>query len=194
MTLDVAFSTECIPITIVESKGLNHSHLLQEGGNHKHNVNIYGASGDNPVWVTAAKVGQLVRVKDKFKTLTREAIVASLGTWKNGSIIDDHNAIRASFNIYSDKFEEPFLCFLLDEQIASDVSNSVGGSIDARATEINDEKVTKMVGVYITEDMGFPGIKKNSVYHEVTINRAENTVAFLSLPGHTEQIFTGALL
>ena len=137
MSLDVEFSTECIPITIVESEELNHTH----------NASIYGANGDNHVWVTAAKVGQLVRVKDKFKTLTREAILASLGTWKNGSIIDDHNAVRASFNIYSDKFEEPFLCFLLDEQTASDVSNSVGGSIDARATEIIDEKVTKMAGV-----------------------------------------------
>ena len=147
MVSDAEFSTECIPITIVESDGLNHSHRLQEGDNPSHTLNVYGASGDNPVWVTAAKVGQLVRVKDEFKTLTREAILASLGTWKNGSIIDDHNAVRASFNIYGDKFEEPFLCFLLDRQTASDISNSVGGSIDARATEIVNEKVTKMAGV-----------------------------------------------
>ena len=148
MTLDAVFSTECIPITIVESDGLNHFFDLHDTGSHSHNLNMYGAAvGDNPVWVTAAKVGQLVRVKDDFKTLTREAILASLGTWKNGSIIDNHNAIRASFNIYGDKFEEPFLCFLLDRQTAGDISNSVGGSIDAQPTEIVDEKVTKMAGV-----------------------------------------------
>jgi len=147
MTQDVEFSTECIPITIKDTDGLKHSQELREGGDHTHDSNVYGASGDNSVWVTAAKVGQLVRVKDKFKSLTKEAILASLGTWKNGNIIDDHNAIRASFSIYGDKFEEPFLCFLLDTETASDISNSIGGSIDARATEVIDEKVTKMAGV-----------------------------------------------
>jgi hypothetical protein len=148
MPLDVEFSTECIPITIEDLSKLNHSHELQEGGNHSHLHNVFGsAAGDTHVWVTAAKVGQLVRVRDEFKTLTKEAVLSSLGTWKNGSIKDDHNAIRASFNIYGDKFEEPFLYFLLDQETASDVSNSVGGSIDARATEIIDEKVTKMAGV-----------------------------------------------
>ena len=147
MSPDVEFSTECIPITIVDQDSLNHSHSLEEVGDHTHNLNIYGASGEDPVWITAAKVGQLVRVKDEFKTLTIEAIQSSLGTWKNGSIIDDHNVIRASFNIHSDKFEDPFLYFLLDTQTVSDIANSVGGSIDARATEVIDEKVTKMVGV-----------------------------------------------
>jgi hypothetical protein len=148
MSLDVEFSTECIPITIVDSKGLEHSHPPPGIGDpsYDHTL-VYGASGDTRVWVTAAKVGQLVRVKDEFKSLTKEAILASLGTWKNGNILDDHNAIRASFSIYGDNFEDPFLYFLLDTQTASDITNSVGGSIDARATEIIDKKVTKMVGV-----------------------------------------------
>jgi hypothetical protein len=124
-----------------------HTQELLEGGTHIHNLSAYGATDGNSVWVTAAKVGQLVRVGTAFKSLTREAILASLGTWKNGNILDDHNVIRTSFSIYGDKFEEPFLCFLLDQKTASDVTNSMGGSIDAQATEIVDEKVTKMAGI-----------------------------------------------
>ena len=148
MTLDAEFSTECIPITTAGTVNFAHSLESQEEEVHTHSLSaLYGASTDNPIWVTAAKVGQLVRVKDEFKTLTREAILASLGTWKNGNILDDHNVIRANFTIYGDRFEEPFLYFLLDRQTASDVSNNVGGSIDARATEIINEKVTKMEGI-----------------------------------------------
>jgi hypothetical protein len=91
-------------------------------------------------------VGQLLQVGSSTKILTREAIIASLGTWRNGNIVDDHNVIREGFRIYGDKFEEPFLYFLLDSQIANAISNSVGGSIQGYATEIIDEKVSKMVG------------------------------------------------
>lgn len=149
MPLDVAFSTECIPITLTESAINSHIH------NTDLNIdpNIVGAHTQaiapprDRLWVTAAKVGQLVRVEDNVKILTRDAILSSLGTWKNGSIFDDHKTIRASFQIYGDKFEDPFLYFLLDVPTANDVSNSMGGSIDGRATEVIDEKVTKMVGV-----------------------------------------------
>lgn len=147
MTLNAEFSTECIPITLVEPGVVDHSLNLQEGGNHSHNLNLYGASDGNRVWVTAAKVGQLLNVGGGTKVLTREAILSSLGTWKNGNILDDHHAIRADFDIIADKFEEPFLYFLLDLQTANDISSSVGGSIEGHATEIIDEKVTKMVGV-----------------------------------------------
>jgi hypothetical protein len=145
MSLDTPFSTEFIPVSLVDPAI----------GNHSHNSELYAASSHNHaiptqtdrLWVTAAKVGQLIRVNDTVKVLTRDAILSSLGTWNNGSIIDDHKAVRAGFQIYSDKFEEPFLYFLLDTQIANDVENSMGGSIDGRATEVIDEKVTKMVGV-----------------------------------------------
>ena len=59
---------------------------------------------------------------------------------------------------------------------------------------ITDGDVTKMHAVYVTGDIGFPGIKKHSVFHEVTIDRGEGTVSFLPLPGHTERVFTSALL
>ena len=145
MTLDVAFSTEYIPVILVES----------DFGNHTHPIAIEGASPYNHtfptpsehVWVTAAKVGQLIQVDDTVKILTRDAIISSLGTWNNGSIFDNHKAIRAGFQIYADKFEDPFLYLLLDVPTANNVSDSMGGSIDARATEVIDEKVTKMVGV-----------------------------------------------
>jgi len=72
--------------------------------------------------------------------------MSSLGTWKEGVIKDDHNTIRAGFKIYADRYEEPFLSFLLDSTIVRDLNASVGGSIDAKATEIIEEKVTKMIG------------------------------------------------
>ena len=145
MSLDVGFSTEPIPITLTKS----------EVSEHKHNTELSATSAlnhdfsiePNNIWVTAAKVGQLVRVNNEFKILTKEAIISSLGTWKNGKIIDAHETIREGFQIYDDKFEDPFLYFLLDQKTANDVSDSMGGSIDAIPTEVIDDKVTKMKGV-----------------------------------------------
>lgn len=145
MSLDAPFSTEFIPVSIVQSDTGQHSHPIDLEGASPHN-HTFPAQSER-IWVTAGKVGQLVRVNNKFKALTKDAIISSLGTWKNGNIIDNHNAIRAGFQIYGDKFEDPFLYFLLDPQTANDVADGMGGSIDARATEVIEDKVTKMVGV-----------------------------------------------
>ena len=144
MIPDLSFSTEPMPFTHTALNGVAdpvQSPVIVSG------MPSHDSSLLDRVWVTAAKVGQLVQVNNAIKVLTRDAIISSLGTWKNGSIFDDHKAIRASFQIYADKFEDPFLYFLLDVPTANDVSNSMGGSIDGRATEIVNEKVTKMVGV-----------------------------------------------
>jgi hypothetical protein len=98
-------------------------------------------------WVNAAKVGQIVQVYGQPKILTQEAIISSLGTWKNGSIIDDHTTVRAGFKIYDDKFEEPFLCFLLDAHTVDCLGNSAGGSIDASDVKVSEDKLTKMTGI-----------------------------------------------
>jgi hypothetical protein len=163
MSLDVEFSTECIPITLTKS----------EISGHKHNTELSATSTLNHdfsiesdrIWVTAAKVGQLARVKDKFKSVSKDAILSSLGTWRNGSIGDNHQTIRAGVHIYDEKFEDPFLCFLLDAQIANDISSSAGGSIDARATEIIDDRIIKMVGVgysIISKDNPMPACTKDA--------------------------------
>jgi hypothetical protein len=110
-------------------------------------VNSHDHSLLDRVWVTAAKTGQIVQVNGKPKILTEEAILSSLNTWKHGDIIDNHKEVRAGFTIYGDRFENPFLVFLLDSITAESVFNSAGGSIDARATEIIEDKITKMEGV-----------------------------------------------
>lgn len=165
MALDIAFSTECIPITLLG---------VQSGiGNYSHNTDLYAASPHNHanstpsdrLWVTAAKVGQLIRLKDEFKSLSKEAILSSLGTWRNGSIEDNHKTIRDGIQIHDEKFEDPFLCFLLDTKTANDVFSSAGGSITGRAIEIVDDRITKMIGVgysIISKDNPIPACTKDA--------------------------------
>jgi hypothetical protein len=145
MSLDVEFSTEPISIALTKSEVSSHTIPSELIADSPHNISLPTLS--DHIWVPSAKVGQLVRLDSGVKILTRDAIISSLGTWNNGSIIDAHKTIREGFQIYGDKFEDPFLYFLLDPKTANDVSDSMGGSIDARATEVVDDKVTKMKGV-----------------------------------------------
>jgi hypothetical protein len=144
MTEDIEFSTDAMPFTQTALNGL-------DMGMDSHNVAASTSSQDQSlldrIWVTAAKTGQIVMVNGKPKILTKEAILSSLNTWKRGDIIDNHKTVRAGFTIYGDRFEDPFLVFLLDKVTAESVFENAGGSIDGRATEIIEDKITKMEGV-----------------------------------------------
>lgn len=98
-------------------------------------------------WIPAAKVGQVVKVKDKICVVTAEALKSSLNSWKDGTIFDDHEKVKAGFKIYGDKYEDPFLYFELDEQTIKNLGEGEGGSIDAIATKIENQKILKMTGV-----------------------------------------------
>jgi hypothetical protein len=106
--------------------------------------------GDNVLphtqWVSAAKEGQVIKLKEGLGVITREALESSIGTWKDGYVFDDHKTIHAGFQIHGDKFLSPFLYFLLDDVIVAHLGKSAGGSIDAFATKINGNKVTGMTG------------------------------------------------
>lgn len=97
-------------------------------------------------WVSAAKEGQVIKLKDGLGVITREALESSVGTWKDGYVFDDHKTIHAGFQIHGDKFISPYLYFLLDEVIVAHLGKSAGGSIDAFATRIEGDKVTGMKG------------------------------------------------
>jgi hypothetical protein len=145
MTLDLSFSAEPMPFTHTALNGLSrHVHSLDIAAT---SVLSHNQTLPDRVWVTAAKTGQIVQVGGKPKILTEEAILASLNTWKRGDIIDNHKKVRTGFTIYGDRFEDPFLVFLLDHVTAESVFNSAGGSIDGKATEIIGDKITKMEGV-----------------------------------------------
>jgi hypothetical protein len=102
----------------------------------------------NPwVWVNAAKEGQVIGINNELFTITREGLESSVGTWKDGQIFNNHNDLVDGFKIYDDKFTSPFLSFLLDEEIAKRVENEGGGSIDALAIAIDDNKIRKMSGI-----------------------------------------------
>lgn len=99
------------------------------------------------VWVNGAKEGQVINVKGKICSMTREGLESSLGSWKDGIIFDNHSKQRAGFKIYDDRFESPFLAFLLDKVTADSLEKSGGGSIDGIALKIADNKILKMRGV-----------------------------------------------
>jgi hypothetical protein len=99
------------------------------------------------VWVNTAKEGQVIDVQGVICSMTREGLESSVGTWKDGKILDNHKTPRSGFKIYDDKFESPFLAFLLDEQTVKSLKDSGGGSIDAIATKVQDKKILKMAGV-----------------------------------------------
>jgi hypothetical protein len=99
------------------------------------------------VWINAAKEGQVIDVRGEICSMTREGLESSVGTWKDGKILDNHKTPRSGFKIYDDKFESPFLAFLLDVQTAKSLNDSGGGSIDAIATKVQDKKILKMAGV-----------------------------------------------
>ena len=163
MPPNLDFFTECLPPALLQSNE----------GSHIHPTDIESASSLNHtfpaqanfLWVAAAKVGQLARVGGEFKSVSKDAIISSLGTWRNGYIRDNHKTLRAGVQIYDDKFEDPFLYLLLDAQTANDLSSSAGGSIDARATEIIDDRVLKMSGVgysIISKENPMPACTKDA--------------------------------
>lgn len=145
MTTEVSFSTQPTLFSHNHTAAFMHSHPTELAAAGDHTLSLNPIIQDQG-WVQAAKVGQLVKINGVFYSLTRDAIMSSLGTWKDGFIKDNHNVTRASFKVYGDKFEDPFLCFLIDQETITDISNSVGGSIDGRAMEVVGEKLTKMVG------------------------------------------------
>ena len=99
------------------------------------------------VWINAAKEGQVLSINGHSCTMTKEGLESSLGTWKDGFIGEDHKLLTPGFKIYEDRFESPFLSFLLDKETAKRVEEAGGGSIDGIATHIKDNKILKMAGV-----------------------------------------------
>ena len=156
MTLDVIVSTEPALFLHDHSDYPDHSHPAELFGGGDPNLALDHTIPEQE-WVQAAKVGQLVKVNGKFYSLTREAIMSSLGTWKDGFLKNDHNTIRAGFKIHADRYEEPYLSFLLDQATVRDLNASVGGSIDAQAVEVQNERITKMIG------RGYSIISKGSI-------------------------------
>ena len=116
------------------------------------------------VWINAAREGQVIDVNGELCSLSREAIESSLGTWKNGQIFDNHKTLRKGFQIYEDKFESPFLAFLLDENTAKSLKDSEGGSIDGIATKVEKKRILKMrgVGYSILENGIIPSCTKDA--------------------------------
>jgi hypothetical protein len=103
--------------------------------------------GEGLQWIAAAKEGQVISLKNSLGVITREALESSVGTWKNLPLFDDHKTVKPELKIYSDKFESPFLYFLLDKPAIEELKKGAGGSIDALGTKIDGDKVTGMTGV-----------------------------------------------
>jgi hypothetical protein len=102
---------------------------------------------DEYKWIAAAREGQVIALKDGLGTITREGLESSIGTWDGKDIIDDHKTVKKGFSIHGEKFVSPFLYFLLDPVTVGDLKKGAGGSIDALASKIKDNRVLGMSGV-----------------------------------------------
>lgn len=98
-------------------------------------------------WINAAKVGQVVDVKSALCSITAEALEGSLGTWKGKRIFKNHETEIKGFAILDEKFENPFLSFLLHKEIVAALAKGGGGSIDGIATNITENKLCAITGV-----------------------------------------------
>jgi hypothetical protein len=101
----------------------------------------------NAKWVPAAKVGQVVDIKKQLCSVTAESLESSLGTWKGRKIFKNHETEIQNHIILGEKFENPFLSFLLDTEIVAALAKGGGGSIDAIATLVEEGKLRTMSGV-----------------------------------------------
>jgi hypothetical protein len=61
------------------------------------------------------------------------------------------------------------------------------------STREDGQKIIAFGVVMLSSPPGLDGIEMNDVYHEVTIDKIEKSIGFLSLPGHTELVFVDAL-
>jgi hypothetical protein len=98
-------------------------------------------------WIHSAKAGQVISIGNKLFVITAEALKSSVDTWEKGVIFENHRDLEKGFKIYDTRYEEPFLDFLLDSHTLDELRKGRGGSIDAIATELRDDKVVKMAGV-----------------------------------------------
>ena len=98
-------------------------------------------------WVPVAKTGQVVKFEAALAVITEEGLKASVGSWKDGKIFDNHKTLRAGFKIYEDKYEQPYLYFLLDQVTCDHLEKGAGGSIDAISTRVEGNKILAMRGV-----------------------------------------------
>jgi hypothetical protein len=118
-------------------------------GNDERNAKIEAEHPDltNAQWVPAAKVGQVVDIRKELCTITAESLESSLGSWKGKSIFKNHETKIEDYIILDEKFENPFLSFLLNENTITALEAGAGGSIDAIATLVKDKKLITMSGV-----------------------------------------------
>ena len=118
-------------------------------GNDERNAKIEAEHPDltNAQWVPAAKVGQVIDIRKELCTVTAESLESSLGTWKGKSIFKNHETKIEDHIILDEKFENPFLSFLLNEDTVTALESAAGGSIDAIATLVKDKKLITMSGV-----------------------------------------------
>jgi len=66
-------------------------------------------------WIPVAKKDQEKSLEDgKTIILTEEALINSLGTWKDGNIYINHEEAIPGIHILDDKYEAPFLYMLFD--------------------------------------------------------------------------------
>jgi len=98
-------------------------------------------------WVHAARDGQVINIEEKLCAITGEALESSVGTWKEGGIFENHETRKRGFKIYDDKYEEPFLSFLLDELTVKELDKGTGGSVDGLALKVENDQVLKIAGV-----------------------------------------------
>jgi hypothetical protein len=98
-------------------------------------------------WIHSARAGQVINIGNKLFAITAEALKSSLGTWEKGIIFENHKDQKRGFKIYGTRYEDPFLDFLLDSDTLNELEKGTGGSIDAIATELKDDKVMKITGV-----------------------------------------------
>ena len=97
-------------------------------------------------WIPAAKIGEVVNLADSAGVITKEALEKSIGSWKGKKIFKNHETEREGEKILDDKFEDPFLYFLLEKKTVDALKAGSGGSIDATALAVEDKRILDLVG------------------------------------------------
>lgn len=108
-------------------------------------------------WIPAAKTGEVVGLADSTGVITAEALASSVGTWKGQKIFQNHQTEREGELILGDKYEDPYLYFLLQEKTINALKAGSGGSIDAKALQVENNRILKMSGA------GYSILDKNLV-------------------------------
>ncbi len=101
-------------------------------------------------WIPVAKVGQKTKMADGIvRSLTKEALQNSVGSWNGGRITKDHNELVVGLQITNAKFEEPFLYMQFDPKTLKYVTcaKASGRSVEFMGTKYDDSQVLDGYGV-----------------------------------------------